>query len=412
MNWSSPAYRWNILILLASSQAIAYIDRVNFAVVGPQLIRVYHYTPAQVGLLLSIFNWAFTFSLLAAGPLTDRIRPRRSYPLGVGTWSVATGLCSLTKAFAPLAMFLALLGIGESLMIPSGARVIRETFDKKHRAAAVGTFFAGNKVGLTLGIPFASVVLVNWGWEWVFYTTGALGLIWVVWWLAVYRAVPRDSGTQAQPDEAQSQIRWATLLKYPTTWGVMLGQAGYLYIYYVFATWLPGYLVLQRGMSALSTGFVGMLPFLIGTICVVLGGWIADRMIAAGWRVTLVRKGFAVGGLFGATVFTIAGAYAPENVLAIAFLTLSVASFSFSTAAVNSMPIDVAPPHIVSSLVSLQNFGGNVGGSFAPLVTGLLISASGDFTVPLLVAAGVALVFGCGSYGLIVGNLDSELGKQ
>ena len=101
--------------------------------------------------------------------------------------------------------------------------------------------------------------------------------------------------------------------------------------------------------------------------------------------------------------------YTPVQVGAIAFLTLSVASVSFSTAAVNSMPIDVAPPHIVSSLVSLQNFGGNVGGSFAPLVTGLLISSSGDFTVPLLVAAGVALVFGCGSYGLIVGNLDREL---
>jgi MFS transporter, ACS family, D-galactonate transporter len=189
----------------------------------------------------------------------------------------------------------------------------------------------------------------------------------------------------------------------------MLGQAGYLYIYYVFATWLPGYLVLQRGMSALSTGFIGMLPFLIGTVCVVLGGWIADRMIASGFRVTLVRKGFAAGGLFGATVFTIAGAYAQDTTLAVALLTLSVASFSFSTAAVNSMPIDVAPPHIVSSLVSLQNFGGNVGGSFAPLVTGLLISASGDFTAPLLMAAGVALVFGCGSYGLIVGNLDAEL---
>ena len=97
MDRASRAYRWNILFLLASSQAIAYIDRVNFAVVGPQLIRVYHYTPAQVGLLLSTFNWAFTCSLLAAGPLTDRIRPRRSYPLGVGIWSLATTLCSLTK---------------------------------------------------------------------------------------------------------------------------------------------------------------------------------------------------------------------------------------------------------------------------------------------------------------------------
>jgi ACS family D-galactonate transporter-like MFS transporter len=192
---------------------------------------------------------------------------------------------------------------------------------------------------------------------------------------------------------------------------VMLGQAGYLYIYYVFASWLPGYLVLQRGMSALTTGWVGMLPFLVGTICVIVGGWAGDRLIASGRPVTLVRKGFAVGGLFGATIFTIAGAYTPDDVLAIAFLILSVASVSFSTAAVNSMPIDVAPPHIVSSLVSLQNFGGNVGGSFAPIVTGLLISSSGDFTLALLVAAGVALIFGCGSYGLIVGNLDSELGK-
>jgi MFS family permease len=409
---ASRAYRWNILLLLAGSQTIAYIDRVNFAVVGPELIRVYHYTPAQVGLLLSTFNWAFTCSLLAAGPLTDRIRPRRSYPLGVGIWSLATTLCSLTKSFAPLSGFLVLLGVGESLMIPSGSRVIRETFDKKNRALAVGTFFAGNKIGLTVGIPLGSLVLVNWGWEWVFYTTGALGLIWILWWLPVYRPPPLDVAAGVVPDEAQRTIKWATLLKYPTTWGVMLGQAGYLYIYYVFATWLPGYLILQRGMSALTTGWVGMLPFLVGTMCVILGGWLGDRLIAAGQRVTLVRKGFAVGGLFGATVFTVAGAYTPDDLLAITFLTLSVGSLSFSTAAVNSMPIDVAPPHVVSSLVSLQNFGGNVGGSFAPLVTGMLISASGDFTVPLLVAAGVALVFGCGSYGFIVGSLDRELGKR
>ncbi len=406
MNPTSPAYRWNILILLSCAQAIAYIDRVAFAVAGPaELIKVQHYTPGQLGLLLSIFNWSFTFSLLLAGPFTDWARPRLSFPLGVGAWSLATALCSLTKAFAPLAGFLALLGVGESVMIPSGARVIRETFDKKHRAAAVGTFFAGNKIGLTLGVPLTSLLLVSWGWPFVFYVTGGLGLVWVLWWVSVYRAPP----AAAKPGEAESKIRWATLLRYRTTWGVMLGQAGYLYIYYVFATWLPGYLVLQRGMSVLATGFVGMLPFLIGTICVVLGGWAGDALIARGARVTLVRKGFGVGGLLGATVFTIAGAYADDTLLAVTLLTLSVASFSFSTAAVNSMCIDVAPPHIVSSLVSLQNFGGNVGGSFAPLVTGLLVSASSDFTLPLLVAAGVALVFGCGSFGFIVGNLDRQL---
>jgi cyanate permease len=92
----------------------------------------------------------------------------------------------------------------------------------------------------------------------------------------------------------------------------------------------------------------------------------------------------------------------------VTFLTLAVASLSFSTASVNAMPIDAAPSHIVSSLVSLQNFGGNLGASFGPLLTGMLVSGSGNFTVPLLVASGAAL-FGCGAYGLIVGNLDREL---
>ena len=406
---AAASYRVNILLLLATSQAIAYIDRVNFAVATPYLIREYHYTTAQAGLLQSVFNWSFTLSLLAAGPITDRILPRRSYPVGVGTWSFATILCSLSKLLAPLTGFLILLGIGESLMIPSGSRVIRETFDKKHRAFAVGAFFAGNKVGLTIGFPLASVLLYSFGWPWVFWTSGALGFLWIAWWLAVYR---RHDAEPVASNDGQARIRWSHLLRYPTTWGVMFGQAGYLYIYYVFVTWLPGYLVVQRGISPVMSGWIGMMTFLIGTICVLLGGWIGDRLIASGARVTLVRKGFACGGLLGATLFTIAGAYAPGDVLAIVLLAASVASVSFSTAAVNSMPIDVAPPHIVSSLVSLQNFGGNVGGSFAPLVTGLLITASGDFTVPLLVAAGVALVFGCGSYGLIVGNLDSELGKQ
>ena len=410
VNRASAAYRWNILALLAGSQAIAYIDRVNFAVVGPQLIQVYHYTPGQVGLLLSIFNWAFTFSLLAAGPLTDLIRPRRSYPLGVSTWSLATALCSLTKAFTPLAAFVALLGIGESLMIPSGARVIRETFDKKHRASAVGTFFAGNKIGLTLGIPFASVVLVNWGWEWVFYTTGALGLLWVLWWSAGLS--PRQPRMKRRPrtprQRSDGRLCFNTGPPGASCWGRPATCIS-------TPSSRPGCRDISScsaGMSALTTGFVGMLPFLFGTACTVLGGWAGDRLIQAGWRATLVRKGFAIGGLFCATLFTIVGAFTSDTTLAVTFLTLAVVSFSFATASVNSMAIDVAPPHIVSSLVSLQNFGGNVGGSFAPLVTGLLISASGDFTIPLTVAAGVALVFGCGSYGFIVGNLDSELGKR
>jgi ACS family D-galactonate transporter-like MFS transporter len=395
---------WNLLIVLAASQMLAYIDRVNLSVAAPVLIHTHHYTPTSVGLLFSIFNWAFTLALLPSGPFVDWVRARVAYPIGVALWSLATILCGITFAFAPLAVFRALVGVGEGPMIPAGQRVIAETFPLERRAYAIGTFFAGNKIGLAIGIPFAAVLLHTLGLAWVFYITGALGFVWIAWFLRSYRAAP-----SAQPSGESSTIRWGTLLRYRETWGIMLGQAGYLYIYYVFATWLPGYLVLQRHLSVLNSGFVGMLPFLFGIVATIFGGWAGDRLVAAGARVTVVRKSFAVGGLFLATIFTLLGAFSPGTWPAVTFLTLSVVSFSLSTAAVNAMPVDIAPPHIVSSLVSLQNFGGNVGGSFAPIITGVLISEAGSFQLPLLVTAAVALVFGCGSYGLLVGNLDRKL---
>jgi MFS family permease len=189
----------------------------------------------------------------------------------------------------------------------------------------------------------------------------------------------------------------------------MIGQAGYLYTYYVFATWLPGYLVLQRKMSLLKTGFVGMLPFVVGVIVTIFGGWLSDRLVARRMRVTVVRKVLTVSGLLAASVFTLLGAYAVGVWPAVIYLTLAIAGFSFATGSIQSMAVDIAPPHVVSSLVSLQNFGGNVGGSFAPVITGLLISSASSFQVPLLVTAGVALVLGCGGYGLLVGNLDETL---
>ena len=402
----APAvYRWHILALLACSQVIAFIDRVNLSVAGPELVKSGALSAAWLGALFSAFNWAFTLSLLMAGPITDRVQPKRSLPVGVAIWSLATAACGFVTGFAPLTVLRGLVGVGEASMIPAGSRILRETFPKSLRATAVGVFFAGNKVGLAIGLPLSSALLAAFGWRSVFLVTGGLGALWLAWWLSVYRAPPAAAAASPRAHAAA----WSTLLRHRTTWGVMLGQAGYLYIYYVFVTWLPGYLVLQRHLSVLTSGFLGMAPFVAAVGATLLGGYAGDRLIQRGHPITRVRKSFAVGGLFGATVFTLAAAYTQDTYAAVALLTLALAALSACTAQVNSIPLDVAPKPVVSSLVSLQNFGGNLGGSFAPVVTGLLISSSGSFETPLLVTAAVALVFGCGGYGLVVGPLDHEL---
>lgn len=398
----SSAYRWNILLLLSASQMISHIDRVNLPAVAPVLIRNYHYTPATVGLLLSAFSWAYTVALLPSGPFVDWVRARVGYVVADLIWSVATVLCGITTRFAPLAAFRALVGVGQGPMIPSAQRILLETFPKEKRASAVGIFFAGNKVGLAIGIPFATLILAKWGMPWVFYVTGAVGFLWMGWFVATYRGAGR-------PAHARSDIRWSELLRYRATWGIMLADIGYLYIYYVFINWLPGYLVLQRHMSVLRGSFVGMMSFLVGFVATIAGGWAGDRMVRSGMRVTIARKTMVCGGLVMAIVFTLVGAYTKETWTAVTLLTLALAGVSLATAAIQALPVDIAPPQMVSSLVSLHSFGGNVGASFAPAITGFLISFSGGFRLPLLVTAAIALVFGCGSLLFIVRSLDERL---
>jgi MFS transporter, ACS family, D-galactonate transporter len=403
------SYKILLLLLLAASQSLSFIDRVNLSVVLPELIKEHAYTPATAGLLMSIVNWFYVGAIILAGPLTDKIGARRAFPGAVALWSLATALCGLTIQFWPLAILRAMVGIGEAPNIPSGSQVIQRNFEKTERGFAVSVQFSGNKIGLAIGIPLSAFLLSQFGRPSVFYMTGLLGALWVVGWMLIYR----KPGTAAEGVAAtpQSHVRWRELLKIRSIWGMVLGQAGYLYVYYVFATWLPGYLALQQHMSIMHTGFFAMLPFVSSIAFTLFGGWAGDRLIARGYSVSSVRKSFAVGGIFGSTIFIVVAALSHETWVAIAAFTLALSLLSLTTASANAMPIDVAPPHLVSSCASIQNFGGNIGGALAPLITGLLISWTGSFEVPLLFTAVVGLVFGCGGFGLVVNDLDREIGE-
>ena len=400
------SYQIRILILLAASQSLAYCDRVNLSVVVPDLIKHDGYTPAAAGLLLSLFNWAYLISILFAGPLTDILKPRRVYPFAVGLWSAATALCGVSFAFAPLAFCRVGVGVAEAPMIPSGLRIIREKFPRELHATIVSLFFAGNKIGLAAGIPLSSFILFEFGRQWVFYICGLLGLVWVLLWLVTYKPeCTVDMGAAT----TMSWGDWRRLFRHRETWGLMLGQIGYLYVYFVFATWLPGYLVLQQHLTTLQSGVLSVFPFAVGFVVTILAGWTSDRLIVRSFSVTFARRGLAVGGLVGAIVFVFAGAFVVNPIGAIACFTLAIGSLSVTTATVNTMPVDIAPPNLVATLTSLQAFGGNLGGALAPLVTGLLVSATGGFVAPLIFTALVGLVFGVGGYGLLMPTFAGAL---
>lgn len=404
-SWS--AYQWVILSLLFLGLGLSQIDRVNVAVVVPLWIKRDHMSKAEAGAILAVADWAYLALLLVAGPLIDRFRPKRVYAIGAAIWASATALTGMVPGGTALVGARALVGAGQSPMIPASASVTAEMYPKTDRTSVVGTYMAGIKCGLAVGVPLASVILVAYGWQAVFFGTSALTVLWLVLWLVVYRpnkvAALRKGSDIAADGQRES---WLSLLTHRSTWALIIGHFGYLYLFYLFASWLPGYLVLERHMTVLKSGIIGALPFILATATSILGGLIADFWIRHGGERTVVRKIFVCGGLILAAVFVAATAFAPSTVLAVTFITCDLGCIGLVASNAQTLPIDLAPTTNVSSLASLQAFGGNLGGALAPFATGLLLSATGNFQLALLVAGGITLILGAGSYGLLLGRVE------
>ena len=214
-----------------------------------------------------------------------------------------------------------------------------------------------------------------------------------------------DAPGGRQQEKGAARVPLSLLLRHRSTWGIALGQMGNLYAYFFFMTWLPGYLILEKKMSVLKTGMVASLPFMIGVAGTVAGGWIGDYLIHHGWSLTASRKGLIGVGLSMAMVTVVTAAFTPQIWLVVTLLSLCMWFMRITAGSTNALPMDLAPPEAIGSLASIQNFGGNIGGLLAPIVTGYIVQATGSFVYALVTAGGMAL-FGAISYVFLVGNLE------
>ncbi|MDQ0189060.1 MFS transporter [Alicyclobacillus cycloheptanicus] len=401
--WS--VYQWAIVLMLLAALVISAIDRVNISITGSYWVKHHEMSSGQLGLIQSIFSWSLTLFLLVAGPIIDRVHPRRALPIGMVIWTVATWLSAVTLRIPVLSVFRALLGFGESALLPAAPKVVVETVLPKDRTKAISVYFTGNKLGPTIGLPLAAALLVALGWRSVFYVTGAFSLAWTLVWLLIYRRA-RASVAAKEPSGARTaNVSWGQLFAYRSTWAMIVGQFGYLYVLYVFLTWMPGILVLQHHLSIGASGSLSALPFIVSIVTTILGGWLADAWVNHGGSRTVVRKTIIGGGLLLSTIFVTIAAYSSSTATVMWFLVLTMASMGLVTGSVNSLPMDLAGPEIVSSVSSLQNFGGNLGASFAPLITGMLYGSLHSFRVPLIITGGVALV-GAAAYVFLLGRVE------
>jgi len=390
------------LTMLVVSGCVNYVDRATLAIANPLIRKDLGLSIADMGLLLSAFLWAYAFAQLPTGALVDRVGPRKLLAVGLGLWSFAQGMAGLVTGFGQFFIARVLLGVGEAPQFPTGARVVRDWFNVKDRGFATGVFNCASTLGTAISAPLLTVLMLQFGWRWMFGFMGIAGIIVALVWYFVYRD-PTATMLSAQEqrhlvdgDETGAAQRvtfgeWRRLFAFRTTWGMILGFFGTVYLTWVYMTWLPGYLEMQRHMSIPKTGWVSSIPYLFGVIGSLFGGWLADRLVVRGLSPVNSRKYPIVVSLAGMAIFTVIAAETPSNAVAVACISAAMFLGYVSSATSWALVSVAAPANCTASLGGMQNFGGYLGGALAPTITGFIVQATGSFTPALLTGAAIGL---------------------
>lgn len=405
--------RWLMVFMAFSATAINYVDRANLGVAAPYIAKDLNLSPEATGALLGAFFWTYAAFQLPSGWFIDRVGARTAYAFAVVWWSLFTAATALARGFGALFGARLLLGIGEAPAYPTNAKIVSEWFPRRERAFATSIFDSGNRVGTALSLPIVSAIIAQFGWRMSFVITGALGFVWLAFWLWIYRSpaqhhwiTPQEhayiESDQTIPNPAAgAKIRWRDLFRYRMIWGMMLGFFCLNFVIYFFSTWFPSYLVQARGFDLKKMGLIGMIPALVAVFGGYLGGYVSDRLVRSGMRLSLARKIPLVGGMFMSSSIALA-VLVESTTAAIALMSLSYASLSFAAASIWALPADVAPTRDhVGSIGGIQNFASNLAGVCITTFVGVMLARTGGFVVPLVVAGGFSLL-GAFSYLVIV----------
>ncbi len=391
------------LTFLMLAGIVNYLDRSTLSIANHSVSQELGLSASQMGLLLSAFSLAYAFSQLPIGAMLDKFGARFMLGAGMLVWSVAQlagGFVNTLQQFLVARVF---LGLGEAPQFPAGAKVVSEWFAVRERGGPTGIFVASSTIGPALAPPILTVLMLSFGWRMMFVIMGVLGIAVSVGWYIFYRnrneveLTPSEmlylaDGTDNDPN-ANAKLtwhEWKGLFKYRTTWGMLFGFMGVIYMVWLYLTWLPAYLEHERHLSIARTGWVVVIPYIFGTLGMLSSGYIADGLMKRGMAPIRSRKWPICAGLIGAGAFTIPAAYTPSTTMAIVYISLAMAFVNMASGGAWALVSVAIPRRLVASLGSLQNFGGYLGGSLAPLITGIVVDKTHSFVNALLISAAVA----------------------
>jgi MFS family permease len=374
-------------MLLAVAVFINYVDRGNLATAAPVVQREFHLSPSQIGILLSAFYWTYAINQLGAGWLAERFRVERVVALGFAIWSVATLLTGLAGGFVTLLALRLLLGLGESVAFPCSSKLLAVHVGIEKRGRANGAIAVGLAAGPAFGTFVGGMILAHFGWRPLFVSLGALSLLWLWPWLT---GPVRDLSLVCAPDPVQGPS-YVEIIRRRAAIGAALGHFCANYAFYIVISWLPLYLVQERGFSIARMAVLGGAVYLMQAGGAFAAGWGLDRWIRAGATPNRAYKTALVASQTTFALCLVGAVWAPLLASSV-FLLLAGAAFGPTSATLYAVGQTLAGPAASGRWIGFQNCIGNLAGIVGPAITGVMVDRTGHFYTAFALAIAVALI--------------------
>ncbi len=403
--------RWVIVSLVALATIINYIDRGALAVLWPEISNDLGLTKTDYAIIINVFTFAYAFGQTLFGKIMDWIGTRLGFVLAIAVWSFATMLHAVANSLLTFSIFRGLLGVSEAGNWPGATKANAEWFPIKERALAQGIFNSGAAIGGIVSAPTVGLLFIWFdSWQAVFITIGALGLLWLVPWLIVYKTGPADhpwldeaereyiltGQRNVDAPEVPEEVPTAReILSRKESWGVILASFFLDPIWWLFVGWLPLYLNETYGFGVAEIAKYAAVPYIGAMFGAWFGGLLAQNRIKAGWSVNKSRK-FVIG-LGGLIMLVCLLLTIKASTPLTAVLLMAAILFGFQTSVGN---IQTLPSDFYGSAVGqLAGFAGTA----AKLAVVLL-----NFLIPVITVKSYAPAFAVGA-GLAIMTVLSVL---
>lgn len=387
--------RFRVVFLCFLSFLICNCDRINISVAILPMAKYYHWNQTTVGLIQSSFFWGYVLTQIPGGYFADKFGAKQVLSFGVITWSLSTVLVPAAASASNLSVLLvvrAMLGFGEGVAMPAVNNIISKWIPEKERARSLSLIYSGMYLGSVVGLSLCPPLIVNLGWQSVFYIFGTLGFVWWVFWQIIATSSPQLSkvikkdelkyilkytlGIDMEGDEengdidlernmqSKKQIKvkttakprtqgnvvvekipWKELLTKRPTYAIIIAHTVHCWGYFVLLTWLPTYFNQQLGFDLAASSFLSILPWLAMFISANVSGVIADSLRARGMSITMIRKLMQSIGLLGPATFLALVSSTSDPSLAVAYMTSALALGAFTQNGVYSNHQDIGPQY-------------------------------------------------------------------